>query len=143
MSFEEMKKEELFRVAVEDFAVDVKPTDNKQTILAALAEDGVTWEMYLQAYPPAPDEAPAPAVVEPAIATARNVRTKTGPVEVATPDLYLIKMTRDNPYFEFSGYKFTDKHPFVAMPAADADRLLRTEKGFEVASPSEAQEFYS
>jgi hypothetical protein len=146
MSFDSLNKDELFTTAVEDFGVDVKKTDSKETIKAALLEDGVTWADYLKAHPEAAataeevpvitDEVPV-AVVKPV------VRTATPQVNTSLPDAYLVKMDRDNPYFEYRGYKFTSTHPFVVMPAADADAILRDEQGFAIATPSEAQEYYA
>ena len=40
-SFNDLLVEELRRTAIEDFAVDIKATDNKKTVIAALVEDGV------------------------------------------------------------------------------------------------------
>ena len=51
-------------------------------------------------------------------------------------------LNRENLYFEFRKYKFTKDHPFAVMSAEDADYLLKTEKGFAVASPGEAAEYY-
>lgn len=153
MSFETLDKQTLFRVLVEDFAVDVKPTDSKKVLLAAAAEDGVTWEMYKKAYPdteveeeeetPVLEHVPDPAGAVAEEVPAPKVRTKSEEVNTATTDMYLIKMNRENPYFEFRGYKFTQDHPYVVMPAADADKILRNEDGFAIATPSEANEYYN
>jgi hypothetical protein len=155
MSFNSLKKEELFRTAVEDFAVDVTPESSKADIITALAEDGVTWAMYREAHPAVDveDEEPAVApnvvtssdvtgvVAEPAVVTTPRVKTRVE-VNTSSPDLYLVKMDRDNPYFEFRGYKFTQAHPFAVMPADAADAILKREVGFKIASPSEAAEYY-
>jgi hypothetical protein len=155
MSFETLDKAELYRVLVEDFAVDVKPTDSKKVLLAAAVEDGVTWEMYKKAYPDTEVEEEVP-VVEPVVSPAEavigataeevpvepRIRTRTAEVNVQTADMYLIKMERENPYFEFRGYKFTQDHPFAVMPASDADLILKNEDGFSIATPSEANEYY-
>ncbi len=45
MSFAQMKRDELYELAVENFAVEVSQTANKQQIIAALTESGVTWDM--------------------------------------------------------------------------------------------------
>jgi uncharacterized protein (DUF2126 family) len=156
MSFETLEKDELYRVLVEDFAVNVKPTDSKKVLLAAATEDGVTWEMYKKAYPdtePVVEEVVAQPVVttgdikgatadEVPVATPRIRTRAASEVQAESPDLYLIKMDRENLYFEFRGYKFTKDHPFAVMPAADADRILKNEDGFSIASPSEANEYY-
>lgn len=156
MSFEQMDAEQLFEVAIEDFALEVEATDNKKALLAAFTEAGITWDMYLLQHPElAEDEAvtEAPTLVveeeeEMVLVPKSSLRTATSPLEtvqVGVPDMYLVKMdpnVRQNPYFEYGPYRFTDKHPFVPMPAADADYLLRTEKGFNIAQPSEAAEYY-
>jgi hypothetical protein len=157
MSLESLDKQTLYRTLVEDFAVDVKPTDSKKVLLAAAAEDGVSWEMYKKAYPDTEVEeevinveaTPAVVVVpDPAGAVAEEVpaapviRTRTEEVNTSSQDMYLIKMERENPYYEFRGYKFTQDHPFAVMPAADADSILKNENGFSIATPSEANEYY-
>lgn len=45
MSFTQMKRDELYELAVNNFAVDVDERANKAQIIAALAENGVTWDM--------------------------------------------------------------------------------------------------
>ena len=45
MSFQTLKVAELRKVA-EDFAVDTDGLKNKADIVAALAEEGVTWSVY-------------------------------------------------------------------------------------------------
>jgi len=46
MSFETLKVAELKKIA-EDFAVDTEGLKNKADIIAALAEEGVTYSLYL------------------------------------------------------------------------------------------------
>lgn len=45
MSFTAMRRDDLYELATNNFAVDVKETATKPQIIAALAEEGVTWEM--------------------------------------------------------------------------------------------------
>ncbi len=45
MSFETLKVSELKKIA-EDFAVETEGLKNKADIIAALAEEGVTWSVY-------------------------------------------------------------------------------------------------
>lgn len=45
MSFSQMKRDDLYELATENFAVDVDERATKPQIIAALAENGVTWEM--------------------------------------------------------------------------------------------------
>jgi hypothetical protein len=153
MAFKDLDEKELYRTAVEDFAVDVKPDDKKEVLIAALKEDGVTWALYKKANPDVSvgdDDDDEDAVVKSEDVTGKKdkvvegkVRTQAAPVDVTTVDSYLIKMDRDNPYFEHKGYKFTSEHPYVVMPAADADDILRREEGFSIATPSEAAEYYN
>jgi hypothetical protein len=55
---------------------------------------------------------------------------------------YLIKMTRENPYFEVGRYKFTQEHPYAIMDATTAQHVLSNEEGFRQAFPDELKEFY-
>lgn len=59
-SFNELKPTELYRAAIEDFALPVDEADkNKKTVLlAAFVEGGVTWDDYVAQHP---EFAPAPA----------------------------------------------------------------------------------
>lgn len=45
MSFTQMKRDDLYALATQNFAVEVSETATKPQIIAALAEEGVTWEM--------------------------------------------------------------------------------------------------
>jgi hypothetical protein len=141
MSFETMKKPELYRTAVEDFAVDVKAGDSEKVIRAALLEAGVTWDMYLEAHPELKPVEDTNVV--------KAVDTKPKRVRYAEPevpnaeDLYLVKMNRDNPYFQFRQYVFTKDHPFVPMDADSTNAILTEEDGFSIARPAEAAEYYS
>jgi hypothetical protein len=143
MSFESLTPDELYRTAIEDFAVEVNKDDKPEVIMAALVESGVTWKMYEKMHKKA-----APNVVTSASVTGKDltentvVRTKASEVDLGTDDSYLVKMERDNPYFEYKGYKFTQEHPFAIMSAADTNALLRKEDGFSIARPDEAQAYY-
>ena len=62
MSFEKLDRDELYRSAIEDFAVEVEEGANKKVILAALLESGVEWQDYVDQHPAAeeltdPDDA--------------------------------------------------------------------------------------
>lgn len=132
MSFESLNKDVLLQVA-EDFAVDVKKTDNKGVIIAALVEDGVTWDMYKQAFPDPTEEEPKP-VPEAAPAEPK-------PVVREVPKV-LVKMERQNPRFEIRGYTFSKQHPFVPVTEEDANYIISHLDGFRIAMPQEAQDFY-
>lgn len=151
--FSDLGIKELRRSAVADFAVDIKPTDNKETVLAALAESGVAWSDYVDQHPEvAPEEAPAPnpGVVtsaslkeEPVVeAPAPRIRVQESPV-TNTTDTFLIKMTRENPLYETRGYRFTQAHPYALVSAKDAQYILSKEEGFRQAFPDELDEYYA
>lgn len=132
MSFENMKQPELKRVA-EEFGVDVpdKPFLKNAEIIAALVEDGVTFDQWQRLQGEPEEEVKVP---EPKELVVQDV-TKANSV--------LIKMTRENGTFEDRGYRFTKSHPFVAVKEDDAEFFVNTYEGFRVALPSEVKEYYS
>lgn len=167
--FDDLKPAELYRSALEDFALPVEEADKgkKKVLLAAFLEGGVTWDDYVSQHP---EVAPVVEVVEEPVyvpSAANQVQDTTlapenkwdEPVEavavveaprivvkeaipVTSPDQYLIKMTRDNPLFEIRGHKFSRSHPYALVDATDADYILTNEDGFRQATPSELREFY-
>lgn len=160
--FRELGVKELRRSAVEDFAVAVEPNDNKDTVLAALVEAGVTWADYVQQHPevaPVVDKEKNPVnvitnpnagdpanltvggVVEEAVVAQPTIRVQE-PVVPAPNDKFLVKMTRENPMFQTRGYTFTQKHPYALVTGADLEYILTKEDGFRQALPSELAEFY-
>lgn len=159
--FRELGVAELRRSAVEDFAVDVKSTDNKETALAALAEAGVTWADYVAQHPevaPVVDKQKAPenVIKNPNATNPDNLSVGASveeevvvpvirvqePVTAAPTDKFLVKMTRDNPRFDTRGYTFTQTHPYALVDGSDLEYILTKEDGFRQALPSELQEFY-
>jgi hypothetical protein len=151
-SFNDLDQSELYRAAIEDFAVEVNEGDSAEVIRAALFESGVTWEKYVEGHPElAPVVAkkadrhtkkPAGVISTTTLTDAPVVRTAEAPVQEPTA-LYLVKMNRENPYFEFGKYKFTSKKPFAVMDAESTNAILTEEVGFSIATPAEAQEYYS
>lgn len=170
VDFKDLDAAELYRAAIEDFAVPVEEADKgkKKVLLAALVESGVAWADYVVQHPEvAPSEeeaaevelkeklatgqvvtsdAPAP---EPVVET-ETVEAVVVPrvivkeeIQVNTPDKYLIKMTRKNPLYQVRGYTFTQKNPYNLVNADDANFILSKEDGFAMATPAELQEFYS
>lgn len=158
-SFKDLNAAELYRSAIEDFAIPVDEADkNKKRVLeAAFLESGVVWADYVAQHPEVRDEeaereqslkdslregsvitsdvvAPKPPVEE-------VVRVKEE-IPVATSDKYLLKMVRENPLFETCGYRFTTEHPYALVTAEAAQWILSKEEGFRQALPSELQEFY-
>lgn len=146
-SWNDLDTEVLRTTAIEDFAVDVKADDNKKTIVAALVEDGVSFDSYakLKGLNTVKSNPTPPPTVE------VNVSVPEQPVEIVTAaplteqpqQKWLIKMERDNVRYDVRGYKFTKEHPYSLVTPEDAEYLLNKEKGFRQAFPSELEEFYS
>ena len=130
MSFDTLKVAEL-RVIATDFAVDTEGLKNKKDIIAALSEEGVSWNVYQS--------------------TVQAIEKDTEEIEIlpkfdpkAQPkDTILVRMTRENHRYDIFGYTFTKEHPFVAMSEEDAQKIFDTEEGFRLATPKEVQDFYN
>ena len=130
MSFDTLKVAEL-KIIATDFAVDTEGLKNKKDIIAALAEEGVTWSVYQS--------------------TVEAIEKDTEEIEIlpkfdpkAQPEnTLLVRMTRDNYRYDIHGYTFTKDHPFVAMSEDDAQKIFDTEEGFRLATPKEVQDFYA
>lgn len=148
-SFNDLNKAQLVEAAryfgtLEEGNIDVLKAD--------LHENGVSWEQYYKAFinkdavlPEEPEELFNKVGVEDwEDSDEVQVEPVTAPeVPVLTQDKYLIKMVRENPYFEFKHYKFTQEKPYAIMSAADAQEILQTERDFRQAFPDELKEYYS
>jgi hypothetical protein len=133
MSFETLKISELKKIA-EDFGVDTKELKNKTDVVAALAEEGVTWSVYQKTIKDIEDK--TEDISEEKI-------EKFDPKKDLSEDNVLVRMTRANFRYDISGFTFTKEHPFVAMTQKQAQQIFDKEEGFRLANPKEAQEFYS
>lgn len=131
MSFDTLKVAELKKIA-EDFAVDTNSLKNKNDIIAALSEEGVTWAVYQQ--------------------TMKNIEDETEEIEILprfnpkqdlAEDTVLVRMTRENFRYDIIGFTFTKQHPFIAMHKDKAQAIFDKEEGFRPATPKEVQDFYS
>lgn len=132
MSFDTLKVKDLKQIA-EDFAVDTDGLKNKADIVAALAEEGVTWSVYqntLKNIEDSKEEAP-------------EVLPKFDPNQELNEDMVLVRMTRANYRYDVLGYTFTKDHPFVAMNPDIAQEIFDKEEGFRLATPREVQEYYN
>jgi len=130
MSFDTLTVAELKEIATE-FAVDTEGLKNKKEIIAAMAEEGVTYSVYqktVQAIEEATEEVEILPVFDP---------------KAQPEDTILVRMTRDNHRYDIHGYSFTKTHPFVAMSEDDAQKIFDTEEGFRLATPKEVQDFYN
>lgn len=131
MSFETLKISELKQIA-DEYGVDVEGLKGKANIIAAFAEEGVTWSMYNKSQN---DIESAKEEIE--------VLPKFDKNKKIEADQILVKMTRHNPRFDIQGFTFTREHPFVAMAKEKAQAIFNKEDGFRIATPEEVQEFYS
>jgi len=131
MSFDTLKVAELKKIA-EDFAVETNSLKNKNDIIAALAEEGVTWAVYEQTIKKIEDEKEEIEVLP-----------KFNPKQDLAEDTILVRMTRENFRYDIAGVTFTKEHPFVAMNKDKAQTIFDKEEGFRPATPKEVQDFYS
>lgn len=128
---------DVLRQVAEHFGVDLEPKDTKKVIIGKLVEDGVSWDMYKEAFPDIediPDEPQPEASVE---------EKKEEPATVRPKPTVLLKMERQNPLFEIRGYSFSKDHPFLPVTEEDANYIISNIEGFRIAMPKEAEEFYS
>lgn len=133
MSFDTLKISELKKVA-EDFGVDIEELKSKNDIVAALAEEGVTWAVYQKTIKDIEDKAED---------VSEEVLPKFDPKKEVAQDDVLVRMTRANFRYDILGHTFTREHPFVAMSKDQAQAIFDKEEGFRLANPTEVQEYYS
>lgn len=129
MSFDTLKANELKKVA-ESFGIDLPEKSTKQSLILALQDEGITFDMYAKF-----------SGAEQVELKEENKATKK--VKLDKTNSILIRMDRFNPSYSTHGYTFTQEHPFIAMSEDEAQRIFDTEIGFRPATPKEAQEFYN
>jgi hypothetical protein len=132
MSFDTLKIAELKKVA-EDFGVSTDELKNKNDVIAALAEEGVTWAVYQKTI----------KEIEDNLEEVPELQPKFDPKKEISEDDVLVRMTRANFRYDILGFTFTKDHPFVAMKKDEAQAIFDKEEGFRLANPKEVQEFYS
>jgi hypothetical protein len=130
MSFDTLKVAELKSIA-EEFAVETEGLKNKQDIIAALAEEGVTYAVYAKTLKDVED---AKEEIE--------ILPVFDPKAERTEDTVLVMMTRANFRYDIMGHTFTQDHPFVAMHKDAAQEIFDKEEGFRLATPKEVQDYY-
>lgn len=131
MSFLDLKITELRKVA-DSFGVDVTDAKTKQEIAAILEEEGISYQMYNKFTGAEKQDIEVPEIE-------KKKREKI----MKTADAVLVKMERGNFSYQALGHTFTQEHPFVAMSESDAQKIFDTQSGFRLATPREAQEYYS
>jgi hypothetical protein len=132
MSFLDLKIAELKKVA-DSFGVDTTGLKSKQEISTVLEEEGITYQMYNKFAGAEKEEIEVPAFE----------KQKRESKKMKKEDAVLVKMERGNYSYQIMGYSFTMQHPFVAMSESDAQRIFDSQQGFRLATPREAQEYYS
>ena len=131
MSFDTLKVSELKKIA-EDFGVDTEGLKNKNDIIAAFTEEGVTWSVYKKTIQDIEEEAEEIEVLP-----------RFDPKKNVDKDSVLVRMTRANFRYDIMGHTFTREHPFVAMDEETAQSIFDKETGFRLATPKEVQEYYN
>ena len=134
MSFETLKVAELRKIA-EDFAVDTDGIKSKADIVAALAEEGVTWSVYQKTVKDIEEAADEFADTE-------EILPRFNP-DAQPENTVLVRMTRENYRYDVIGFTFTKEHPFIAMTEENAQEIFDKEEGFRLATPKEVQEYYA
>ena len=135
MSFETLKVAELRKIA-EDFAVDTDGIKSKADIVAALAEEGVTWSVYQKTIKDIEEAA------DEFSENAEEILPRFDP-NAQPEDTVLVRMTRENFRYDIIGFTFTKEHPFIAMTEENAQEIFDKEEGFRLATPKEVQEYYN
>ena len=131
MSFDKLTVAELKAIATE-FAVDTEDLKTKKDVIAAMAEEGVTYSVYAKTMQVLEEEAEEIEVLP-----------RFNPKEATPENSVLVRMVRDNMRYDILGHTFTKTHPFVAMQEDDAQKIFDKEEGFRLATPKEVQDFYS
>jgi hypothetical protein len=134
MSFETLKVAELRKIA-EDFAVDTDGIKSKADIVAALAEEGVTWSVYQKTVKDIEEAAEE-------FANTEEILPRFNP-DAQPENTVLVRMTRANFRYDVIGFTFTKEHPFIAMTEENAQEIFDKEEGFRLATPKEVQEYYN
>ena len=132
MSFTDLKITELRKIA-DSFAVDASTAKTKKELIAVLEEEGISYQMYDKFNNVKKEEIEIPEIE----------KKKREPKTVNKENKVLVKMNKSNHSFQAGPYVFTSSHPFVPMAESEAQILFDTYKGFSLATPREAQEFYS
>jgi hypothetical protein len=132
MSFTDLKITEL-KKAADSFGVELGSAKSKSEIVALLEEEGITYQMYDKFTNSDKQEIEIPEAE-------KKQREKK---IMKTENSVLVKMERMNHSFQAAGHTFSQEHPFVAMSESDAQLIFDTQAGFRLATPREAQEFYS
>ena len=133
MSFTDLKITEL-RKAADSFGIDTKEFKTKPEIIAALEEEGITWQMYSKFDSAEKEDIEIPEIEK---------KKRESKLMSKTTNQVLVKMERMNHSYQVGVYTFSQEHPFIAMSETEAQKIFDTEQGFRLATPREAQEYYA
>ncbi len=130
MSFTELKLADLKKVS-ESFGVDISDVKTKQEVIARIEEEGISYQMYDKFLNSEKEDIQV------------SITEKKKREKLDKSNSVLIRMDRANLSYVSHGYTFTQEHPFMAMPEETAQDIFDKEEGFRLATPREANEFYS
>ena len=119
MSFTDLKITELRKVA-DNFGISTEGLKSKPEIIAAMEEEGITWQMYAKF-----DKAEKQDIEVPE--AEKQKREKK--IMSKTANQVLVKMERNNHSYQVGAYQFTQEHPFLAMSESEAQKIFDTEPG--------------
>jgi len=136
MSFEKMRVEELKDIC-EYFAVD--QGKNKTETLKNLEESGVTWDQWVKFQKMEEETKHDPEDI-----FDENKEKLEASEKFTTQSNVILKLVSKNFSFQVLGYTFTQKNPFVVMSAQKAQDIIDFyPESFRIATPREAEQFYS
>lgn len=135
MSFDSMKLVDLKAVA-ENFGVELGSAKTKKEVLAALEEEGVTYDLFQKFFSAEKDDVSDHV-------DGLQLRNQTISIPDPNDEMILVKMDRQNGMYQTGGFTFTREHPYVAMAPWQAQSIFDNEIGFRPATPKEIQEYYS
>lgn len=160
MKIEDFTKQELYAIA-DKFGVDVEKDSNKAPLVKAIEDNHVTPELVFEQIPEFdnrynvvdPDELRKQSEPDNVVRSQEAINRVPEDKEVkiitqeefkpVPQEKYLIKMDRQNHYFEVAGYTFTKDHPYALVDAEKVNQIVREEEGFRIATPDELQNYYN
>lgn len=149
MDFRKLDASELAELA-EFFVIDVvavdpeKPTKKELVTALRTAEQPVSdedYEVFQKAK--ASNQVKAPELEEQAQGLA-EAKAATTPVEpVDTSNYVLVKFEGNNPRLDLAGHTFYKRHPFASVDPQTAEFIIKNNKSFRLALPSEIADYYN
>jgi len=135
MSLLRVPKDDLYAFA-KDQQVAVEDFSTKPKLLKELDELGLTIDDY-QAWEKENDAEELVVAQEEERELAKSANVEEDEEKV------LVRMRRNNPYYEYSGVEFTRENPFQFLTRKQAAALIASEEGFSRAHEDDVREFYN